>query len=140
VVNKVTIADAVINSLKENEKALSPGMKYRHYAPKAELVLLDGGREAVANYIKKEGISNIAVIAYSGDAEYLIRELSSASVYSFGARENEELQAHNLFSLLRDIDKKSYNKIYAPLPEKSGVGLAIYNRMIRAAAHKIIKL
>ena len=45
-----------------------------------------------------------------------------------------------LLTMLSEIDKEKYDKIYAPLPKKSGVGLALYNRMIRAAAHKIVKV
>ena len=51
-----------------------------------------------------------------------------------------ELQAHRLFKILRDTDYRNYNVIYAPLPDTKGIGLALYNRMIRAAAHKIIRL
>ena len=58
----------------------------------------------------------------------------------FGKRENETDQARLLFKLLRDTDKKNYSVIYAPLPRMSGIGLALYNRMIRAAAHNIIRL
>ena len=63
-----------------------------------------------------------------------------ADVYVLGARENINQQAQHLFSVLRDADKQSYDQIYAPLPSKEGVGLALYNRMIRAAAHTIINL
>ena len=61
-------------------------------------------------------------------------------MYKFGARGDEAAQAHLLFKLLRDADKENYDVIYAPLPEMTGIGLALYNRMIRAAAHNIIRL
>lgn len=140
VVSKVKIADAVIDKLADGAVALSPGMKYRHYAPTAPLLLIDGDKAKTVEYIKSESFDKIAVIAYSDELEFFKKELPRAAIYEFGSREDEELQAHLLFSLLRDIDKKNYDKIYAPLPEKSGVGLALYNRMIRAAAHKIVKL
>ena len=136
----VTVADAVVSKLREGERALSPGMKYRHYAPHSEVVLLDGDADSVLEYVKGFGTDGVAVLCYDDDAECFERELSGADIYRFGARENEEEQAHQLFSILREMDKRDYRTIFAPLPEKTGIGLALYNRMIRAAAHKIIKL
>ena len=139
---EVIIASAVTDTLKDGEIAISPGMKYKHYAPCAPLVLLDGALENVASFIaeqmKKD--ANIAVISYEDDVEYISRVIPDADIYKFGSRKDEKEQAHLLFKLLRDTDKKNYSIIYAPLPEKSGIGLALYNRMIRAAAHNIIRL
>lgn len=139
---KVSIANAVTDSLKEGEVAISPGMKYRHYAPDAPVILLDGTKEQIASYISKNASESkrIAVIAYEDDAEYISSAVKSAAVYKFGLRGDEATQAHLLFKLLRDTDKENYDVIYAPLPETSGIGLALYNRMIRAAAHNIIRL
>ena len=139
---KVNIADAVTASLKEGEQAISPGMKYKHYAPIAPLVLLDGTKEQISEYIRQnsEGNNKIAVITYEDDADYISNSLSSVDIYKFGARGNETEQAHLLFKLLRDTDKMNYSVIYAPLPHMNGIGLALYNRMIRAAAHNIIRL
>ena len=139
---KVNVADAVTASLKEGEQAISPGMKYKHYAPIAPLILLDGTKEQIAEYIRQSSdVDNkIAVITYEDDADYISSTLKSVDIYKFGARGNETEQAHLLFKLLRDTDKMNYSVIYAPLPHMSGIGLALYNRMIRAAAHNIIRL
>ena len=117
-------------------------MKYKHYAPIAPLVLLDGTKEQISEYIRQnsEGNHKIAVITYEDDADYISNTLSSVDIYKFGARGNETEQAHLLFKLLRDTDKMNYSVIYAPLPHMNGIGLALYNRMIRAAAHNIIRL
>ncbi len=136
-VAEVKIADAVTDKLKDGEVALSPGMKYRHYAPSAPLELLDGTARLMAEHIASEGFSHIAVIAYEEDMKILSTQIPFAEFYSFGRRDDETEQAHLLFSILRDADKKNFDKIYAPLPKKSGIGLALYNRMIRAAAHNI---
>ena len=140
VCERVNISDSVTDKLRDGEVALSPGMKYRHYAPKAPLLLVDGDMDSISAYIKKDSFTHIAVIAYEDDLEFFNREIPYARYYSFGKKGDEELQAHNLFKILRDADKENFEKIYAPLPKKSGVGLALYNRMIRAAAHKIVKL
>ena len=135
-----TIADAVVNSLAEGEIAVSPGMKYRHYAPKAPVILLDGCIEKCASFIKKQNEKNIAVICYNEDVDLMKNILPEAAFFEFGARDDVNAQAHLLFAVLRETDKHDYTAIYAPLPEKSGVGLALYNRMIRAAAHRIVKV
>ena len=137
---EVTVASAVKESLKEGEVALSPGMKYRHYAPKSPVVLLDGTIEACVKYILSRSEENVAVISYTDDAEYVRDNLPNAKIFEFGMREDLKTQAHLLFGILREADEYDYSTIYAPLPETSGVGLALYNRMIRAAAHTIIKV
>ena len=140
----VSIADAVKDKLREGEVALSPGMKYRHYAPGCEVLLLDAERAAATNYIRsyisENSVDKYAVIAYSEDMEYYCGTLSNADIYDFGKRDDEIAQAHSLFDILRRADKENYSVIFAPLPRAEGIGLALYNRMIRAAAHKIIRL
>ncbi len=137
---EVRIADAVTDRLRDGEVALSPGMKYRHYAPSAEVLLLDGDREASLRFIAAGGRENPAVIAYTADVDFYREALPFATVIDFGSEGDELAQARSLFAILRDADKHSYSVIYAPLPRQEGIGLALYNRMIRAAAHKIIKL
>ncbi len=136
----LTIAPAVMDKLREGEVALSPGMKYRHYAPKAPLILFDGKPNALANYIKNTADKRIAVVSYEEDIKLYSNIIPYVSLYVIGKAEEEEEQAHNLFKILRDADKENFDRIYAPLPKKNGIGLALYNRMIRAAAHTIIKL
>ena len=137
---EVAIADAVTDELKDGEKALSPGMKYKHYAPKSELVLVDYRGNDFLEYLEKCDTTNVAVIAYTEDIPDIAALISADNVYDFGSYEDKTLQAHRLFDILRKTDQKDYRCIYAPLPDKSGIGLALYNRMIRAAAHKIIDL
>lgn len=137
VCEKVIVADAVTASLRENERPLSPGMKYRHYAPKAPLILLDGEENNVSAFLKKAvAIENCAVLAY--DEEILF--LSDTKIIAIGARDDLQTQAKRLFSALREADTLGADKIYAHLPPKEGLGLALYNRMIRAAAHTIFNV
>ena len=139
-VASLTIADAVVDKLREGETVLSPGMKYRHYAPKAPLMLIDGDTRHAISYLRDKSDCRMAVISYKED-EALYREaFPESKIFVLGSRDDEAEQAHALFSLLREADKLELDAIYAPLPEKRGMGLALYNRMIRAAAHTIIKL
>ncbi len=137
---KIDIADAVTGSLKNGDVAISPGMKYKHYAPKSPLILLDGTYEAIFEYIRAQSDKNVAIIAYTEHLSGLANISTNIDVYDFGSIDDDELHAHLLFKLLRETDKKQYDVIFAPLPRIDGIGLAIYNRMIRAAAHKIIRL
>ena len=131
----VNIASAVTEALKENERPLSPGMKYRHYAPKAPLALIDGEQNDVTEFlIEKSKAENCLILAYDEE----ISLLADANYIGIGSRQNLEEQAKRLFGALREADERSVDKIYAHLPVKDGIGLALYNRLIRAAAHTVI--
>ena len=133
----VKIAPAVLNKLAENEKPLSPGMKYRHYAPSADFVLLDGSAEDVISFmITEQKNDGCAVLCYEEELPLLNSSLS----ISIGKKDDLKAQAKNLFTALREADKLGSKKIYAHLPTLDGLGLALYNRMIRAAAHTIKKI
>ena len=139
VVDVVKIADSVTDKLAEGAVALSPGMKYKHYAPKASLVLVDSSADEYADFIAaQEGA--VAAIAYTEQLEHLRSAAPNVYCYDFGSASDEADQAARLFSILRETDKQDFSAIYAPLPKTDGMGLALYNRMIRAAAHRIIRL
>lgn len=135
VCESVTVAPSVLEELKKDERPLSPGMKYRHYAPESPLVLLDGTRERVLEFLKKE-TKRCAVLCYTEDVPHL----ENCKVLDIGMADDKETQARTLFTALRDADKLGVDVIYAHLPSKDGIGLALYNRMIRAAAHTIRKV
>lgn len=133
----VKIAAAVTEALKENERPLSPGMKYRHYAPKAPLVLLDGTSEDVTAFVLERSKSEkCLLLAYSEE----ISTLQGVEVIDIGRSDDLQTQAKRLFGALRQADEKKLDKIYAHLPTEDGLGLALYNRMIRAAAHTVLKI
>ena len=133
----VEIAAAVTTHLAENERPLSPGMKYRHYAPSAPLVLLDGEPEAVTEFMKNAlRDEHCIVICYDEELE----TLGDTNTISIGKKEDLAAQANSLFSALRRSNDMSADIIYAHLPTKDGLGLALYNRMIRAAAHTVKKI
>ncbi len=137
VCDRVEIARAVSEQLAKDEKPLSPGMKYRHYAPTAPLVLLDGEAEDVLAYLQKAQENEIcAILCYDEEVPFLKNE----RLLPVGKRADVEAHAKSLFALLREADGTDAEIIYAHLPDKSGLGLALYNRMIRAAAHTVKKV
>lgn len=133
----VDIAPAVLEQLKENERPLSPGMKYRHYAPSVPLILIDGERKNVIDFLKSEQKQKkCAILCYHEE----LALLENKNIIDIGSSSDLETQAQTLFTALRDADSFGVDVIYAHLPDKSGIGLALYNRMIRAAAHTVIKV
>lgn len=137
VCERVEIAPSVTEELKENERPLSPGMKYRHYAPSSPLVLLDGDEDCVIDFLQRaQNAEYCTILCYDEEVEHLRYE----RLIPIGARDDLSKQAENLFSALREADTLDGDVIYAHLPKKEGIGLALYNRMIRAAAHTIKKI
>ena len=135
---KVDIADAVLSQLKEGQVAESPGMKYKHYAPKTKVVLIKGSEKSIKAFIanKLHDKSN-AFICFDGDAD-----LTDERVIFVSSRDNVSDYAKKLFDALRETDKiEGLCTVYATLPENTqGIGLAIYNRMLRAAGFDVIEL
>ncbi len=137
----VEIASAVTDSLKEGEPVISPGMKYRHYAPSIPVYLIDADMEKTVNYLSDiSTVKKIAYLCYEENIGFFKEKAPDVYIYDFGKEENNLAHAHSLFDILRDADKRDFDEIYAPLPVKTGVGLALYNRMIRAAAYHIIRM
>lgn len=134
---RVTLSDAVLDKLKEGERVQSPGMKYKHYAPKTPLYLLRGDREGRMRYLSRLD-GRFAVLAYTEDAPLCRSLASSPVVFDVGSADDPAEQLHRLFFLLREADKAGCERIFAPLPKPEGLSLALYNRMIRAAAFQII--
>lgn len=139
VVGEVRIGAAVTAALAPGERVLSPGMKYRHYAPRAPLTLLSGTLAARIDYVRSEQ-GTVGILCYEEECEALRAALPHAVLYSLGEQTDTRTQAHRLFYHLREADKHAFTHLYAPLPEKRGMGLALYNRMIRAASYDIVHL
>ncbi len=134
VCNKIEIADAVLHKLAENERPLSPGMKYRHYAPTAPLVLLSGKEEDVLTFLMAEAKTRrCAMLCYDEECE----ALRGSTLFAVGKKDDLATQAKRLFAALREADGTDAEIIYAHLPPQEGLGLALYNRLIRAAAHTV---
>lgn len=136
VCRNVQIAEAVLHPDKAGDKPQSPGMKYKHYAPDCQVILLDGEEDICRKYILANAEDGIGVIWCEEDRALF----GTIPFLSLGARNDMAEHDKRLFSLLREADKRGLRILYARLPETSGMSLAYYNRIIRASGEKILKL
>lgn len=130
---EVEIAHGVIGRPDENTKVESPGMLISHYAPKAPLYLVRGKTESVNKHLEEQLASDgVYVLSFDGLFEGSDRVISLGTDYTDAAK--------RLFSALREADRLGAAEIYAPYPSQDGIGLALLNRMLRAAAYRIVEV
>lgn len=146
-----TMMEAVIGSV-EIDKAIiapnsgikpkAPGMKYRHYAPKADLTIVEGSSDKViatinrmAEEAEKSG-RKVGIIATDETASCYPKGI----VFSLGARSNEEEIAQHLFEVLRRFDDTEVECIFSESFEEAAIGAAIMNRLLKAAGHKVVRV
>lgn len=125
----VEVDPAVTHKMDEGQAAASPGMKYRHYAPKAGMVLVHGSDEAFYRLVEEKSGSGVWFLVFDEDVKAI-----GGNVLSYGSANSSRSQAGRIFSALREIDGTGAEMVYARAPSMEGVGLAVYNRMLRAAA------
>ena len=129
----IIIDKAILTEPENDETVASPGMKYKHYAPKGELYLIESDSENYCRFVNNK--NNGVAVCFTEEANDI-----NVETFIYGNENNEESMAYRVFEILRELDKENINKAYVHAPSKSGVGLAVYNRLIRACAFKVIKL
>ena len=135
VLGEVAVDPAVFHALKDGQPVASPGMKYRHYAPKARLTLLDGPLAACAAYVNARAAEHPTVLCFEGDEPAF-----SVDTLVYGREGDPESQAARLFDVLRTLDERGVTLAYARCPAREGVGMAVWNRILRAAQFVVVKL
>lgn len=131
IIGKIDVASAVLEGMKENEVAASPGMKYKHYAPKAKVMLVKGTKEQYEAFVNSK--ENSYALCFDDD------NITIPKV-TYGKECDDLSQARELFDALRQLDELGAKRVYARMPSANGVGMAVYNRLIRAAAFTVIDL
>ncbi len=135
-------ADQTLMQGDTKEPPKAPGMKYRHYAPKGKLIIIEGNEEKVLAYINRQITKDRAaglksgVIATAATAESYLAD----SIKNVGSRENESAVAKQLFRILREFDDEKVSVIYAEAFARRGMGQAIMNRLLKAAGHHVISV
>lgn len=132
---------AILGVTSPEEHPRAPGMKYKHYAPAGDMVIVRGRAEAIIDYInrhtqeKQAQGSKVGVIA----TEETCGQYRADYVVNIGARADEEAIAAHLYAMLREFDEAGVTDIYSEEFDTPRIGQAIMNRLIRAAAHQIVE-
>ena len=141
VLGEISIDKTIIDS-SSTERPKAPGMKYRHYAPKGELTIIQGDQDKVVSFInskaKEARAAGKKVGVIGTDATKGLYEADV--VKSVGNREDESTIAHELFKVLREFDDEQIDIMYSESFDDSGIGQAIMNRLLKAAGHNVITL
>ena len=134
-VGSVVIDPVVYEKPDPNAPVVSPGVKHTHYAPKAKVVVLRGEWKECSRFLAEQTDEGVWALVFE-------EELESCPLpaLSLGPVESEQTHALRLFALLRELDKKGARLVYARAPRQEGVGLAVYNRLIRAAGFRQITI
>ena len=129
VLGEVAVDKAVRQRLGDGEKAKAPGMKYRHYAPRAAVTVVTGTPRRSAAYIREHLPAGAGVICFDEYAPLFAGHI----VHRLGSQEDKLAQAQHVFDALRTFDDTDVTAILAQCPDESGLGLAVGNRLKKAA-------
>ena len=140
VLGEVDVDPAVTRLLGAGEKPKAPGMKYRHYAPKAPVTVVTGDPKKSAEYIAAHAQSEDGIICFDEFLPLFTGRSSARPVMDLGPAGDKEEQARHIFDALRSFDHTSVPAIWAQCPDTSGIGLAIANRLNKAAGFHIIEV
>lgn len=135
------LTDPTVFAEKElKDKPKAPGMRYKHYAPKGDLTIVEGEQRAVIEKIRsltKEKMDEhykVGIIA----TDETINQYEMGQVKSIGKRSDEQTISHNLYDVLREFDEVDVDIIYSESFRSGKMGVAIMNRLLKAAGHKVI--
>lgn len=140
VLGEVEVDPAVTRILREGEKPKAPGMKYRHYAPKAPVTVVTGAAEESARYIADHASEQDGIICFHEYADEFRQSRKNAPVMDLGPAGDKQEQARRVFDALRQFDHSQVKAIWAQCPDGTGIGLAIANRLNKAAGFHIIEV
>jgi len=136
VLTKLDIDPAVTGRSATSSAASSPGVKYLHYAPKAPLILVKGSYDNVTEFLKAKVAPDTGILCFEGEQGLF----EGAVVKSLGDASQPHELAASLFSVLRSFDGTGVRQIFARYPSDEGMGLAVVNRLLRAAGFKVINV
>ncbi len=134
VLGDLVVDKAVTAQIDKDAVVKAPGMKYKHYAPQSEVVIVSGSREKAAAYIHAHFVPNDRVLCFQ--EELPLYEHCSPLAYGYEA--DVSTLSAGLFAALRKLDDPSIHKIYARCPVGGGVAYAVQNRLKKAAAFHIV--
>ena len=134
-IGPIAVDKAVVSPLQAGEQPKAPGMKYRHYAPKAPVTVFTGAPDASAREIQRRVGPTSGVICFDEYAHLF----HGQEVHTLGPSGDKLAQAQRVFDALRTFDSSSVTEIYAQCPDNRGLGLAIGNRLKKAAGFHVVE-
>ena len=141
VLGPVDLAGSILRPLEKGEKALSPGMMYKHYSPDGQVTLIEGSERAVVQALRRlhshasgEG-HRACVMCFTEHVE----ALRDCHPHDIGSKDDPTEVAHRLFATLRALDEEKMDVIFSEVVPPEGVGLAVMNRLGRAAAFRTVR-
>lgn len=134
VLGEVVVDKAVVAQPEEGKPVASPGMKYKHYSPKSRVILVEAESTEYIEYVNRNKGEGVFALCFEEDAKNL-----HTPFVVYGKEIADETQAAGLFAALRELDERGAKIAYAHSPKLAGVGLAVYNRLIRAAGFEVVK-
>ncbi|MNI64386.1 Threonylcarbamoyl-AMP synthase [compost metagenome] len=140
---RIYIDPAIMKKSNENIKPKAPGMKYRHYAPKAKIKIINGNTEKTIEKIKdllQNYIDNKLRVGVMTCDEHINYYSNQVEIISLGSRKKLDEIAKNLFEALRSFDDRGVDIILAEGYEEKDLGIAIMNRLKKAAAYDILEV
>ena len=123
----------ITEAVSENEKVLSPGMKYKHYSPKANVTIVSGELENFVKFVSEHNGDNVYAMIYDNDAV-----VCPFKYLTYGNTAEE--QAAQVFAQLRRVDEIGAEQVYVRCPVQNGVGFAVYNRLLRSAGFEVVNV
>ena len=140
VLGEVEVDEAVTRQMKAGEKPKAPGMAYRHYAPKAPVTVVTGAPEKSAAYIAAHAGEADGIICFDEFLSLFPKQSVTKHVMDLGHVGDKEEQARHIFDALRTFDHTDVTAIWAQCPDTGGIGLAVANRLNKAAGFHIIEV
>ena len=136
VLGEVGVDPAVVGEMSDDEVPGAPGMKYRHYAPAAPVVVVEGDAPAVAAHVRAQGLDHPAVLCFAED----LPAFAGLDAVAYGSHDDPQSLARGLFDALRVLDRPEVERIYARCPSPdTGLYRAVRNRLLKAAAFQVVR-
>lgn len=134
VVGDLILDKAVTESIEKDAVVKAPGMKYRHYAPACEVIVVTGSKEAAAKYIAERYLPGNRVLCFEEELEVF----APFNPIAYGKESDEDSLMAGLFAALRELDDPAIGTVYARQPNGCGKALAVQNRLWKAAGFRIV--
>ncbi len=146
VIPDVQLHSSLISQKPSNieEKPASPGMKYKHYSPKAEVYMLYGGYEKIFEWFLEKNDEEACLFMFSDIIESFeeksILDKNKKNVYDIGSKNNLNIMAKRIFSYLKRADYDGYKTVYIPAVEEADIGFSVMNRLKKSCGGKVIRV